>query len=83
MNVSTFKKHKFLEVDFKNGLNIITGINSTGKSTITQGLTYAFFGKSDYKLNVCCFEFSYHILFLKISAYSSQIIPPSQGQALL
>jgi DNA repair exonuclease SbcCD ATPase subunit len=44
LTLENFKKHKSLGVNFTEGLNLITGPNYTGKSTILQAIRYAFEG---------------------------------------
>ena len=41
------------ELDFNNGINIVTAANGSGKSTILDALTFCLFGKPyrDIKLN--------------------------------
>jgi len=44
LELINFKRHKSLAVDFTDGLNLITGPNYSGKSTILQAILYAFGG---------------------------------------
>jgi len=44
LELINFKRHKRLAVDFTDGLNLITGPNYSGKSTILQAILYAFGG---------------------------------------
>ena len=44
--LENFKRHKNLTVDLTSGLNLITGPNYTGKSTLLQAIRYAFEGSS-------------------------------------
>lgn len=46
LKLKNFKKHKDLSVDFTDGLNIITGDNYTGKSSILHGILFCLFGPS-------------------------------------
>ena len=44
LTLENFKKHMGLVVDLTNGLNLITGKNYTGKSTLLQAIRYSFEG---------------------------------------
>jgi DNA repair exonuclease SbcCD ATPase subunit len=44
LTLENFKRHKNLTVDLSEGLNLITGPNFTGKSSILQAIRYAFEG---------------------------------------
>lgn len=46
LSLTSFKSHKSLHVNFTSGLNLITGSNYVGKSTILHGILFAFFGVS-------------------------------------
>lgn len=46
LRATNFKKHKDLAVDFTTGLNVITGPNWQGKSSILHAVLYSFFGVS-------------------------------------
>lgn len=39
-----FKQHRYLEIDFESGLNVINGENGAGKSTILKAIMYCLFG---------------------------------------
>ena len=44
--LENFKKHKDLVLDLSSGLNLVTGPNYVGKSTVLQAIRYAFEGAS-------------------------------------
>lgn len=44
LTLDNFKKHEHLEVEFTDGLNLITGPNYSGKTTILYGILYALGG---------------------------------------
>ena len=44
LTLKNFKQHTNLVVGFTTGLNVITGENGAGKSTILKGILYALFG---------------------------------------
>lgn len=46
LNLFSFGIHKAREFKFSKGLNIILGRNRKGKTTILEGITYAFWGKT-------------------------------------
>ena len=46
LTLTNFQKHKALEVEFENGLNLIVGPNWSGKTTILRGILYALWGSS-------------------------------------
>jgi DNA repair exonuclease SbcCD ATPase subunit len=46
ITLENFKKHEFLEIDFRKGLNVIVGKNYAGKSTVIHSVLFAFFGVS-------------------------------------
>lgn len=46
LKLTNFKKHQSLQIDFKEGLNLIVGANYSGKSTILHGILFALFGPS-------------------------------------
>ena len=56
------------ELDFNNGINIVTAANGSGKSTILDALTFCLFGKPyrDIKLNNLINEINEKRLFFVI-----------------
>ncbi len=52
LRLRDFLVHEDSEIEFKEGLNVITGENGSGKSSIIQAIYYALFGKSLYYDNV-------------------------------
>ena len=46
IKITNFKKHKFLEVGFTAGSNLISGSNYAGKSTIIQAALVGLLGNS-------------------------------------
>lgn len=44
LTLKNFKKHRDLEINFAEGLNVIRGNNEDGKSTIYHAIGYAFWG---------------------------------------
>ena len=46
LELTNFKTHANLKVEFTAGLNVITGENGAGKSTILKAILYALFGAS-------------------------------------
>lgn len=42
--LTNFRQHEFLDIDFKEGLNVIRGPNESGKSTLIEGVLYALYG---------------------------------------
>jgi exonuclease SbcC len=44
VRLKNFKKHGNLEVEFAQGMNVIRGANSAGKSTVLNAIAYALYG---------------------------------------
>ncbi|MGQ9478717.1 MAG: AAA family ATPase [Thermoproteota archaeon] len=45
LSLRNFERYRKAEINFSTGLNLIRGRNSTGKTTILNALTFAFFGE--------------------------------------
>jgi DNA repair exonuclease SbcCD ATPase subunit len=44
LELTFFRKHQSLSIDFTAGLNVLRGPNEIGKTTITEGILYALYG---------------------------------------
>lgn len=44
LELTNFRKHETLVVDFAQGINVIRAANEGGKTTLTEGIAYAMFG---------------------------------------
>jgi exonuclease SbcC len=49
IELKNFLVHEDSVVDFVDGINIITGQNGSGKSSIVEAICYSLFGKAIYQ----------------------------------
>lgn len=51
LNLTNFRKHEDLVLDFIPGLNVVRGSNEAGKSTLQEAIGYALFGSKALRTN--------------------------------
>lgn len=52
IELTNFKRHEFLRVDFTAGLNVIKGANEKGKSSLFQAVAYAYYGTKALEMSL-------------------------------